>query len=111
MINTDIYEKLTPQQIIEETDRLIKIVAWEKSEEGMDYHLNDVRTGHPCAILGGALEALINDGIDRGWNPTYLIGYLAMRIAGQHPDLRDGLSKLIPNYDALTGLPLELRGD
>lgn len=100
-------DRLTGVEIRQETDSILEILGWSASKEGIDYHLHNVGTSHPYGVLAGILVDATNYGVDRGWNPAYLIGYLAIRIWGQHPEWREELEKIIPNWDCLDGLLLD----
>jgi hypothetical protein len=86
---------LTEQQIIDESTRLIESLKWNLTEEGVDYHFIDKNTSSNYGIVAGMLEDLVNDARNvNNLNPAYVIGYLALRLWGQNPVLRDDIEKV-----------------
>lgn len=103
-------DRLTEDEIITESRRLINdVLGWSLTQDGVDYHIGK-SSSFNYSILSGMLEDLVNDGIDtHGYHPAYVIGYLALRIAGQHPEYREGFKQLIPDWDKLDSIGWDMR--
>ena len=99
---------LTPEQVTTETERLIEILKWGLTEEGIEYHTVDKGSEFNYSIVAGMLEDLVNDAIKtNGYSPAYVVGYLALRMWGQHPEYRSEIEKVF-NFNGLDGLHWDL---
>lgn len=88
-------ETLTDTEVRDETKRLLDVLAWGLTEEGIEYHTVNKGSQFKYSIAAGMLEDLVNDAIDTNeYCPAYVIGYLALRIWGQHPEHREELEKI-----------------
>jgi len=101
-------DTLTPEQVVSETRRLLDILNWGLTQEGIDYHVVDKGSEFNYSIVAGMLEDLVNDAIKtNGYCPAYVVGYLALRMWGQYPEHRKQLEKVF-NFNGLDGLHWDL---
>jgi len=92
---------LSREEIESESKRIIEELSWALTEEAIDDHFINKNTSSKYGIVAAILNHAVSDAIDvNEINPAYLIGYLALRVWGQNPELREDLSKIF-NFDAL----------
>jgi hypothetical protein len=96
-------KRLTKKQIAAETRAVIKSLDWAKSPEGIDYHRNNIGTDHEYGILAGMLEDMVVYGVDKGYNPAYLVGYLTLRMRGRYREFREDFDKIF-DLNGLDGM-------
>lgn len=86
---------LTEQEVINEVDRILDVVSWAKSPEGVDLHTVNHADTSLYSVVAGMLEHMINDAEEtRGYNPVYILSNLVLRIRGQYPEYRDDFDKV-----------------
>lgn len=99
---------LTTEQVVTETERLIDVLKWGLTEDGIEYHTVNMGSDWNYSIVSAMLEDLVNDAVNtNGYSPAYVIGYLACRIWGQHPEYRSEIEKVF-NFNGLDGLHWDL---
>ena len=99
---------LTTEQVTSETERLIELLKWGLTEEGIEYHTVDKGSEFNYSIVAGMLEDLVNDAINTNeYSPAYVIGYLACRIWAQQLEYRSEIEKVF-NFNGLDGLHWDL---
>ncbi len=101
-------DALTSEQVVTETQRLLDVLSWGLIQEGIDYHVVDKASEFNYSIVAGMLEDLVNDAINTNkYCPAYVVGYLALRMWGQHPEHREQLEKVF-NFNGLDDLHWDL---
>lgn len=78
---------LTEPEVRTEVDRLLALLEWWRTDEGIEWHTVDKNTATTLGVAMPMMEMLVDDAIDHGYDPAYVFLYLALRVWGHSDDV------------------------
>lgn len=100
-------DALSELEVGNEVERLLKLLSYWETPDGIAYHTADKGTSHVYGITMTMLMTLIDDAEQRGMNPAYLLYFLCSRVWAQSDDKLRAQIEQFWTFDKREGIYLD----